>query len=184
MAVNYNTLKYLMSCALFIISTFFGILPILYPKFKSSTFLLGMAKSFTGGLFLAVGIFHIIPEAQSQLNEYYRQKWHEKNFFPWHNFAVCTSFFVVLLIDKVIFNVANEDLYQGDAFSQHNSLQEGGRLSTPIGYNPESLSAGNKPKHDRSGLAKAMGREPHGLHAHHGDHICPDDEWHEEAWKL
>jgi hypothetical protein len=104
-----------------------------------------MAKSFTGGLFLAVGIFHIIPEAQSQLNEYYRHKWHEKNFFPWHNFAVCTSFFVVLLIDKVIFNVANEDLYQGDAFSQHNSLQEGNHVSTPIGYNPEPLSVGNKP---------------------------------------
>jgi hypothetical protein len=90
----------------------------------------------------------------------------------------------VLLIDKVIFNVANEDLYQGDAFSQHNSWQEGGRLSEPIVINPESLSAGHKPKHDKSGFGKAMGLDPHGLHGHHGDHICPDDEWHEEAWKL
>jgi hypothetical protein len=90
----------------------------------------------------------------------------------------------VLLIDKVIFNVANDDLYQGDAFSQHNSLQDGYGVGGGVGWNQEPLSAGDKPKNPRSGFGKGQVLEPHGLHQHHGDHICPDDEWHEEAWKL
>ena len=60
-----KTLKILKGC--FIVVVFFltivaGILPVYVKACKESPTFLGLANAFSGGLFLAIGLFHILPE--------------------------------------------------------------------------------------------------------------------------
>ena len=59
---NLTLYKWLSFGGIFILTFGFAILPIVWKKFRSSEAVLGMANSFSGGLFLAAGVVHILPE--------------------------------------------------------------------------------------------------------------------------
>lgn len=82
----------------FIISYAVAIFPILNKKFRSSPVILGLANSFSGGLFLAAGLVHILPEAAENANDYFTKLNKGKvvkDVFPWVFFAATLSFSVV-----------------------------------------------------------------------------------------
>lgn len=41
----------------------FGILPLKIPTFRTNKKLLSLSNCFAGGLFIAIGLIHILPEA-------------------------------------------------------------------------------------------------------------------------
>lgn len=96
--------KILSAIGLFCITYFFAIWPICSKKFRGSTLLLGLANAFSGGLFLAAGVCHILPEAAEDLEKYNHKVYpDDPEGFPWPFFAATCSFSFVLLIDKVLF---------------------------------------------------------------------------------
>lgn len=53
--------------SVFVVLVFFltlgaGILPAKWPACKNSPKFLGIANAFSGGLFLAIALFHVLPE--------------------------------------------------------------------------------------------------------------------------
>ena len=50
-----------------VIVLIFGILPLKIPDFKTNKKLLSISNAFSGGLFIALGIIHILPEASESL---------------------------------------------------------------------------------------------------------------------
>jgi threonine/homoserine/homoserine lactone efflux protein len=57
----------------FIVVVFFltiiaGVLPVRVKACKESPTFLGLANAFSGGLFLAIALFHVLPEVADQYN--------------------------------------------------------------------------------------------------------------------
>lgn len=86
---------------------FFGILPIKLPAFRSNKKLLSFSNCFSGGLFLAIGLVHLLPEAVEAFEDKESTDDHGHS-FPWAYFITICSFSVILLIDKVFFNTADQ----------------------------------------------------------------------------
>ena len=61
-------LKVLFIFLIFIITVCSGLAPIKSRRFRESSHLLGIANTFSGGVFLAIAFVHIIPETS---NNYY-----------------------------------------------------------------------------------------------------------------
>ena len=85
--------------SILIISFLFAALPVLWKRFRNSDLLLGLANSFSGGLFLSVGIMHILPESAAEFQDG----------FPWPFFAAIMTYSQILLIDKVIFSSTGQE---------------------------------------------------------------------------
>lgn len=98
--MNLGLLQILGSITIFIITIVFGIIPLKVPTFRSNPKLLSYSNCFAGGLFLAIGVIHILPEAAESLDN-----GSDFNIA----FLLCiVSFSFILLIDKVIFNSADQ----------------------------------------------------------------------------
>lgn len=95
-----NCFKVVSAASIFLVSVVFASYPILSKKFRSSTFTLGLASSFSGGLFLAAGLFHILPEANEAIGKYYK----DQKTYPWVYLAAIASYYFILFIDKVCFD--------------------------------------------------------------------------------
>lgn len=104
-----NILKFGGAAALFLCIVGFGILPIKWRQFRTNKTLLSMSNCFSGGVFFAIGLIHILPEAGDMLER--RKKdvpTEEAEVFPWSYFICLSCFSFILLIDKVIFNNTDE----------------------------------------------------------------------------
>lgn len=55
----------------FILTLIVGILPVLSKSFQSSPKWTGIANAFAGGIFLGVGLLHLLPEADEVINEFF-----------------------------------------------------------------------------------------------------------------
>ena len=53
----FGALSFLVCCLIF------GILPLKIPTFRTNKRLLSFSNCFAGGLFIAIGLIHILPEA-------------------------------------------------------------------------------------------------------------------------
>lgn len=83
----------------------FVLIPILNNKFKSSKQLMAWANSFSGGIFISAGLFHILPDAVEAYEKALKKAgMNVKGSFPWPYFSCLMSFAFVFLIDKVIVN--------------------------------------------------------------------------------
>ncbi|EGR32462.1 hypothetical protein IMG5_082090 [Ichthyophthirius multifiliis] len=72
-------MKYFIIKLTSILSIFFMILltgniPIHVKSYKENTRLISLSSSFTGGLFLSIGILYLIPQSQENLNQHYLRK--------------------------------------------------------------------------------------------------------------
>ena len=91
-----NTLKITSIPVLFILSFGFGILPYCITSCKTNSKILGLANSFSGGLFLGIGLFHILPEAAEILEDL--------SDLPVAHIIAFASYAVILFVEKIAFN--------------------------------------------------------------------------------
>lgn len=79
-----------------------GNIPLRVKSFKSNPKVLALSSAFAGGLFLAVGILHLLPEANEHFEDYYKEKSdNEEEHFPWSFFITVCSFALILFIEKI-----------------------------------------------------------------------------------
>lgn len=87
-----------------------GNIPLRSQSFKSNPKVLALSSAFAGGLFLAVGILHLLPEANEHFEDYYKDKEandgedasdDDEEHFPWSFFITVCSFALILFIEKI-----------------------------------------------------------------------------------
>ena len=121
--------KILGGIALWLCMVVFGLLPIFYNKFKTSTMLISLSNCFCGGLFIAIGLIHILPESHEMLDLSHSQpdsagkgkllQGSEDEGGLQYSYLICLlSYSVILLLDKVVFN--NSDLIENNPENQGN----------------------------------------------------------------
>ena len=85
----------------------FGLMPYYIKRFRTSTKFLSISNAFSGGLFLGIGLFHVLPEGAEMLEEYS---------LPWAYFCAYLSYALILFVEKVAFN--SHSLIHGHGNSQ------------------------------------------------------------------
>ena len=73
----------------------FGLMPYYIKKFRTSTKFLSISNAFSGGLFLGIGLFHVLPESADKLKDFS---------LPWAYFCAYLSYALILFVEKVAFN--------------------------------------------------------------------------------
>ena len=142
--MNIPLFKILTSFGLWIIAVICGVLPLIIKGFNTNKFLISISQCFAGGLFIAIGLIHILPEAHENLEGYEpKNKQHGDDPFPLSYFICLSTFSLILLIDKVLFN--NTDIIEEiEHTSVRNSMMRKSILShkdnDPVEYHQERVS--------------------------------------------
>lgn len=123
--MNLNIVQLVSGILFLVISLFFGILPLKIPSFRTNPKLLSYSNCFAAGLFLAIGIIHILPEAVEAFEEKKDVQGEGADPFPWAYLITICSFSSILLIDKVIFNSADQIDEQSHIDLSHSILNKG-----------------------------------------------------------
>ena len=85
------------SFVIIVIITFsFGLLPIFFAKYRQTT-ILNYANPFAGGIFIGIGLFHLLPDASFDFDQYYRSKEGSSSFFLWISYVIFHCFFKLFL---------------------------------------------------------------------------------------
>lgn len=96
------------SFVIIVIITFsFGLLPIFFAKYRQTT-ILNYANTFAGGIFIGIGLFHLLPDASFDFDQYYRSKEGSSSFFygfPMSYFIAFLSYSFILYLEKVAFSI-------------------------------------------------------------------------------
>ena len=93
----------------FIIVVFFeallsGAFPTYSESCRESPKILGIAKSFAGGVFIAIAIMHITPEQIETWNDLPRNE--GKEVFPLPELLIFFGYTLILILDKVLFDTS------------------------------------------------------------------------------
>ncbi|CDW89019.1 zip zinc transporter family protein [Stylonychia lemnae] len=94
----------------FTIDVVFGIIPAKVKRCKESPKFLGVANAFSGGLFLAIALIHILPEAVRDYNDYWGDDHKDSEGkpedppVPLPFILVFCGYTLILLFDKVMFD--------------------------------------------------------------------------------
>jgi hypothetical protein len=162
---------------IFAIALGFGVLPAKVKSCGRNPKFMSMANSFSGGLFLAIALVHILPDVVKDWNEYneppkpsptygnsftsLKEEEEDKEPFPLPFILVFCGYTFILLVDKVMFDShALFDHGHGDGHGHGHGHGHG-----------DGHGHGSKEKH---GHEKGHGHD-HGAHGH--DHM------HENAHK-
>ena len=73
----------------------FGLMPYYITRCRESTKFLSISNSFAGGLFLGIGLLHVLPESAEKL---------EKYDFPWAYVCSFCSYALIFFVEKVAFD--------------------------------------------------------------------------------
>ena len=85
------------SIAVFLaMATAFGLMPYYITKCRKSTKFLSVSNAFSGGLFLGIGLFHVLPESAEMLEDL--------SDAPIAYFCAFLSYALILFVEKVAFN--------------------------------------------------------------------------------
>lgn len=112
--MDLNVFKLLTSIMLWICALACGLLPLYWRNFNTNKLAISLSQCFAGGLFISIGLIHILPEARENLEDSWKHKHadgHEEEVFPLSYFICLLTFSAILLIDKVLFN--NSDIIEG-----------------------------------------------------------------------
>jgi hypothetical protein len=109
------------SFVIIVIITFsFGLLPIFFAKYRQTT-ILNYANPFAGGIFIGIGLFHLLPDASFDFDQYYKSKEGSSSFFygfPMSYFIAFLSYSLILYLEKVAFSTdekkSGKDIKLGD----------------------------------------------------------------------
>ena len=75
----------------------FGVMPYFIVKCRTSTKFLSISNAFAGGLFLGIGLFHVLPESNEMLEKSLKD-------VPLAFFCAFLSYALILFVEKVTFN--------------------------------------------------------------------------------
>ena len=94
-----------------LITVTFGFIPLCVSGLKSNAKLLSYSNAFSGGLFMGIGLFHLLPEA----NQLIFQGRDPATSFPLGYFVAFLSYSLILCIEKVLFDSESlTDHYDAD----------------------------------------------------------------------
>ena len=111
------------------VSLLFGLMP-LFCNIKKSSKLLGFANAFSGGLFMGIGLFHLLPEAGENFESYYATPEGQKSIIfgqPLSYFIAFISYSLILFLEKVAFNshaLTAHTHGEGGSHVHHDDLDE------------------------------------------------------------
>ena len=91
---------------IFIITFSFGLIPIFFGRYRQTT-ILNYANPFAGGVFIGIGLFHLLPDASFDFEQYYKSKEGKTSFFygfPMSYFIAFLSYSFILYLEKVAFS--------------------------------------------------------------------------------
>ena len=91
----------------------FGLLPLYFSKFREGHIILNYANPFSGGIFIGIGLFHLLPDASYNFEQYYRTPEGSSSFFygfPMSYFIAFLSYSFILYLEKVAFSTEEADL--------------------------------------------------------------------------
>ena len=101
------------SFIIIVIITFsFGLLPIFFAKYRQTT-ILNYANPFAGGIFIGIGLFHLLPDASFDFEQYYQSKEGKASFiygFPMSYFIAFLSYSFILYLEKVAFSTEENNV--------------------------------------------------------------------------
>ncbi|KRX05287.1 hypothetical protein PPERSA_00588 [Pseudocohnilembus persalinus] len=118
---------------MFFMTMAFGMLPLKLKAFKENQFVLALANGFSGGLFLSVGLLHLLPEANENFEDYFEEKdaeahengvkhgGEEEEHFPWAFLITVLSFALILFIEKISTNHQHSHGHGDQNHSQNRS---------------------------------------------------------------
>lgn len=97
---------------------FFGSLPLRLKAFKENKLVLSLSGAFSGGLFLGIGLIHLLPESNESFENYYKEKEDplqedEVEHFPWAFLISTLAFALILFIEKILTAGWGEDIPHG-----------------------------------------------------------------------
>lgn len=105
--------------------------PVWIKKFRTNKTLIALANTFSGGVFLSVGLIHIIPDALDKWEDATKKKGDDKDkdddggeSFPYVTLLVLISFSFILLVDRVLLaGLHSHDIEELDK-EESNSIKE------------------------------------------------------------
>ncbi|CAD8098010.1 unnamed protein product [Paramecium sonneborni] len=98
------TIKVLSMIVMFLMIIIMGNIPLRSTAFKGNQLLLELTGAFSGGLFLSVGIIHLLPESMKQFHLFYKsQELESFEEFPYACLITVLSFALILYIEKIAF---------------------------------------------------------------------------------
>ena len=106
----------------------FGLLPLYFSKFRQGHIILNYANPFSGGIFIGIGLFHLLPDASYNFEQYYRTPEGSSSFFygfPMSYFIAFLSYSFILYLEKVAFSTEEADL-------KENNLLLDNDIKTPL----------------------------------------------------
>lgn len=110
-----NLILKLSSIVIFLVmATCFGVMPYFITKCRTSTKFLSISNAFSGGLFLGIGLFHVLPEGAEMLEELTDA--------PIAYFCAFLSYALILFVEKVAFN--GHALLHGHGHGDHKDKPE------------------------------------------------------------
>jgi len=99
-----------------IITFSFGLLPLFFANYRKGTVILSYANPFSGGIFIGIGLFHLLPDASYNFEQYYKTPEGKACFFygfPMSYFIVFLTYSFILYLEKVAFS-SNEGVDNND----------------------------------------------------------------------
>lgn len=112
----------------FFLVSMLGLIPIYIKDFKTNKQFISLMSCFSAGLFLAVGLMHILPSANNDFAAYLESLEHdnwpkgvdkETHLYPYAEMVTIISFSLILLLDKVIPEQSDHHDLHCDAPHEH-----------------------------------------------------------------
>jgi zinc transporter 1/2/3 len=88
------------------VTLLFGYFPLFWKRCRNSTKFLGIANAFSGGIFMGIALFHLLPESNENFEGYFKKMAPESAFkdLPNAYFIAFLCYSLVLFVEKVAFN--------------------------------------------------------------------------------
>ncbi len=117
----------LFSFLIIIIITFsFGLLPLYFAHNIQGSVILNYANPFSGGIFIGIGLFHLLPDASYNFEQYYKTPEGKSSFFygfPMSYFIVFLSYSFILFLEKVAFSSQDKNSNKSDVMLNEEILE-------------------------------------------------------------
>jgi zinc transporter 1/2/3 len=101
--MDLKVLKILFLFVFFLEAMVMGLIPVYCKAFSESPVILGIANAFSGGVFLAICLMHIMPEQVEAYAGIQEEKGLDDS-FPMPFFLCIIGYTIILVIDKVLFD--------------------------------------------------------------------------------
>jgi len=155
------------------VTLLFGYFPLFWKRCRKSTKFLGIANAFSGGIFMGIALFHLLPESNEGFEHYFKDNAPDSSFkeLPNAYFIAFLCYSLVLFVEKV-------------AFDSHSLIEhEGGEHGHGHGHGHEEHGHGHDHKDELKAPLKPQELKSDHNHTHNHDEKDDDSDEDEEAIK-